>query len=142
MKYSTFEEAAVEASIGLREVDAEIERLTAKRKLLGTLVQQLSAVLPLCAEEPSADESTAHNADADEPAAEPVLRNALPETKPSSLREDGWPSHASVATAAVAPAAEQAPSANGLADAKAYSLRSEGWPASAPAEQRGIRELL
>lgn len=53
MKYIVFEQAAVEASAGLQEVDAEIEELVArkqslesKKDLLDTLVHQLKLVLP------------------------------------------------------------------------------------------------
>ncbi|MGA7884962.1 MAG: hypothetical protein WCA44_04405 [Acidobacteriaceae bacterium] len=53
MKYIVFEEAAVEASAGLQEVDEELEQLVArtqvlesKKQLLDTLVHQLMMVLP------------------------------------------------------------------------------------------------
>jgi hypothetical protein len=53
MKYSVFEEAAVEAGGGLQEVDAELAQLSARRQsleskkeLLDTLVQHLTMVLP------------------------------------------------------------------------------------------------
>lgn len=53
MNYIVFEQAAVEASAGLQEVDAEIEQLVARRQLLeskkvllDTLVNQLLLVLP------------------------------------------------------------------------------------------------
>jgi hypothetical protein len=123
MKYSAFEEAAVEASIGLREIDAEIEQLTAKRKMLGVLVQQLSAVLPLCAEENSADEANhavATAADLSSGA------NGLPEDSSYSLRKNGWSPQPPAAAAADAPAAEQFSAAKNLPEAKA--ALADGWP--------------
>ena len=50
MKYSAFEQAAVEASAGAKEIDAEIGRLKAKRQALENLVRQLLAVLPTSGE--------------------------------------------------------------------------------------------
>lgn len=147
MKHSAFEEAAIEASIGLREVDAEIERLTAKKELLGTLVRQLSAILPMCADDSPADPATKPDTADASAAAQPAVAEALPETKPLSLRNDAWPTHppaatSPAATAAVAPSPEQPSFANSLSEARPYSLRSDGWPNSSQTEQRGIRELL
>lgn len=89
MKYSTFEQAAVEASSGLREIDSEIERLKAKRVLLDTLVRQLSAVLPMITEATPADDTNKAGA----PAAEqPSFTDVVPDDKAYSLRTDGWPS--------------------------------------------------
>lgn len=53
MRYSVFEQAAAEASLGTREIDAsieqfkaEIERLTSKRDLLDTVSRQLLSLRP------------------------------------------------------------------------------------------------
>lgn len=53
MRYSAFEQAAVEASIGMKELDAQIERvaaqveqLKAKKDILQTLAYQLSTLRP------------------------------------------------------------------------------------------------
>ncbi len=51
MKYSTFEQAAIEANIGVKEIDAEIERLKARRDVLETLMRQISMALPMIGEE-------------------------------------------------------------------------------------------
>jgi len=57
MRYSAFEQAAAEASIGVREIDsqldqlkAQLEQLKTKRDLLETLRRQLDAVRPGTAE--------------------------------------------------------------------------------------------
>lgn len=53
MRYSTFEQAAAEASYGMKEIDtqlqqlmAQVEQLKAKRDLLETLWRQLSSIRP------------------------------------------------------------------------------------------------
>lgn len=57
MRYSAFEQAAAEASIGVREIDSQLDQLKvqldqlkAKRDLLETLRRQLDAVRPGTAE--------------------------------------------------------------------------------------------
>lgn len=47
MRFSLFEQAAVEASICAKEVDGQIEELTARKKVLEGLTQHLSMALPM-----------------------------------------------------------------------------------------------
>lgn len=140
MRYSTFEEAAVEASTGVKEIDAEIERLMAKRDALDTLVRQLSAVLPMIADAGSAGKSGS----ASETPAEPFSRaEGLAEARPYPVRKEEWPSYAPAGAETEAPAAMEQPSFTDLlSQGNSYSLRHEGWPASSPSDQRGIRERL
>jgi hypothetical protein len=100
MKYSAFEQAAIEASAGLKEIDAEFEQLEArkqalesKRELLETLVHQLLMVLPTSNQSFPADGSE-----------KPGPLTAASTTKPSSF-------------------------ATGASDSKSFSLRKEEWPA-------------
>jgi hypothetical protein len=96
MKYSAFEQAAIEASAGLKEIDAEFEQLEAKkhsleekRELLETLVHQLLMVLPTRAQASSSDE--ADKAGADAPAARSSsFLNSIAE-KPFAQRKEEWP---------------------------------------------------
>lgn len=46
MRFDLFEQAAVEASICAKEVEAEIEELKARKKVLDGLMQHLSMALP------------------------------------------------------------------------------------------------
>ncbi len=96
MKYSAFEQAAIEASAGLKEIDAEFEQLEArkqtlesKRELLETLVHQLLLVLP-----------TAESDKAAAPAAKPSsFANATPDAKSFSQRKEEWPAFVQQSTA-------------------------------------------
>lgn len=102
MKYSVFEEAAVEAGAGLQEVDAEIEQLVARRQaleskkvLLDTLVNQLMLVLPAGHRERTAEPSVEPLDDAaalpDAPAARlfPVIPGGQdPRLKEEALKDD------------------------------------------------------
>lgn len=113
MKYSAFEQAAVEASTGVKEIDAEMERLKAKRELLESLLHQLLSVLPkkgeagpsdggsfggLTESEPSAREqwgSFVSASAAEAPVEQPVLADAQAEEKPASFRKGDWPNFSS-----------------------------------------------
>jgi hypothetical protein len=138
MKYSTIEQAAIEASVGVKEVDAEIQRLKAKRDLLATIAQQLSAVLPAIAEAFPGDGNNQT-----EPA-----RDTPPAERPSFMESDASASYAGAAPYATGTVAEQeAPAAPRsfaelFAQSKTFSLRNEGWPASAGMDQQGLRQLL
>jgi len=101
MKYSAFEQAAIEASNGLKEVDAEFEQLEArkqalesKRELLETLVHQLLLVLP-----------TADGADKTGPlsgvaaARSSSFANGTPDAKSFSPRKEEWPAFVQQSTA-------------------------------------------
>lgn len=117
MKYSVFEEAAVEAGAGLQEVDAEIEKLVARRQaleskkeLLDTLVSQLMLVLPAGHRDRSADPVAEPLDDAaalpEAPAARlfPVIPGGQdPKLKDEKLKDD-WAAFVQRSTAAaVAP---------------------------------------
>lgn len=137
LKYSAFEEAAVEASAGVKEIDAEIERLQAKRELLETkrdvlegLVHQLLSIVPMSGE-----------TTADAPAAEQHADHQ-PEEPSYSHGKDEWSGYPAADMVPEAPEAEQPAYANLAPAGKPASLRDEGWRASARVDQRGIRELL
>ena len=52
MRYTVFEQAASEARAGMKEIDAEIDRLKARRELLEvleTISRQLLTVVPMSA---------------------------------------------------------------------------------------------
>jgi hypothetical protein len=141
LRYSTFEQAAVEASSGVKEIDGEIQRLKAKRDLLDTLARQLMAVLPALAEALPAD--TGNHADAsheNSAAAQPQLADGSENGQSSWNHSEETPAYAN--SASDAPATEEPSFAELLAQSKPYSLRNEGWPATAPADQRGIRQIL
>jgi hypothetical protein len=152
MRYSTFEQAAAEASAGVQEIDAEIQQLTAKRELLQTLAHQLLAVLPALAEAAPANGGNNGGRLLDNPAAEhPSWANGAAddhsyssgnEESPAWSSADGAPSPAGTAPEAEAPAAEQPAFAELLSQNKPYSLRNEGWPSSSAVDQRGLRRLL
>ena len=94
MRYSAFQQAAVEARAGINEIDAEIDRLKAKKELLEvleTLVRQVLAVQPVGAEAtPVGGESKAVGARA-ATAAEPSA-GGLSEDKSDSPRSEEWSS--------------------------------------------------
>jgi hypothetical protein len=101
MKYSAFEQAAIEASAGLKEIDAEFEQLEArkqslesKRELLETLVHQLLMVLP------SNQAFSADAAASGAPAAKASsFSNGAPEGKSFSQRKEEWPAFVQHSTA-------------------------------------------
>jgi hypothetical protein len=143
MRYSAFEQAAVEASAGVKEIDAEIKRLKVKRDLLETLVHQLLTVLPASTEAVPADGGNRAGTTPDNPAAEqPSFANGVAEAKSDSSGQEEWPTESASGTPPDAPADEQPSYTDLLSQNKPYSLRNEGWPASSPVDQRGIRQLL
>jgi hypothetical protein len=87
MKYTVLENAAVEASTGLHEIDAEIDQieaakvsLRAKRESLETVGRQLFTVLSALSEEQTAEEAGESGALTGAPAPEPAaLADAQPE---------------------------------------------------------------
>lgn len=94
MKYSAFEQAALEASAGLKEIDAEIERLKAKREMLELLERSARHILAaepakveaLPANEPSQTGVIAYEA----PFEQPTFGNRLQERNSSSNGKDEW----------------------------------------------------
>lgn len=153
MRYSTFEQAAVEASAGVKEIDAEMQRLKAKRDLLATIAQQLTAVLPAIAEAfpASSEANQASMLPASVPSEQPSYSNGAADSNSYPAHQDQWSSHASADSAPVAYSAapesevtaKQEPSFSDLlAQSKTFSLRNEGWPNSSAVDQRGLRQLL
>jgi hypothetical protein len=143
MKYSAFAEAAVEATAGMKEIDAEIERLTAKRDVLEALAHQLLMIVPEHAAANRGDEGDHAGMTPGYPAAEqPSYANGAAEDHSYSAQHGEWQASSAGATTQDAPAAEQPLSADYLSQAKPYSLRTDGWPASSAVDQRGIRNLL
>lgn len=141
MKYTAFEQAAVEASTGVKEIDAEIERLKTKRELLQTLVHQLLTVLPYGSDANSSETPARLSNNSPAPAADlSSFSSDLAETKSYSLPKEEWPAASPVATAE-AEDAGQPSFADLLSQSKSFSLRNEGWPASS-SESRGFRERL
>lgn len=103
MRYSAFEQAAVEANIGMKELDAQIERvaaqveqLKAKKDLLQTLSYQLSTLRPQDVQAATA-EAAMQAAPAEAPAPEQPSNYVPPEhdtdlagasSAPRSLRSE------------------------------------------------------
>lgn len=73
MNYKVFEQAAVEAAVGAKEIDAELERLKTRKEVLVTLMQHLSMALPMLAAEdeskPAIDKAEAAGCDESVPEA-------------------------------------------------------------------------
>lgn len=106
MRYSAFEQAAAEATIGVREIENQLEQLktqldqlAAKRDLLETLSRQLLTLRPNGADASSHDTSREMAPAAEAPvpesapsygAADADAEMAGTYTPPRSLRESGW----------------------------------------------------
>lgn len=151
MRYSTFEQAAVEASAGVNAIDAEIQRLKVKRDLLATIAQQLSAILPAIAEAFPESEGGQAPAMPEHAAGEHAASaNGTGDSWSSSMQQEGDPSPAysaapssgDAAQGQEAPATREPSFADLLAQSKTFSLRNEGWPNSSAVDQRGLRQLL
>ena len=147
MKYSTFEQAAAEASAGVQEIDSEINRLMAKRDLLETLAHQLLTALPKLAEAtPRLTSGESQGAAmVDPPAAQqPSYAHEAAEPNSYSTQPEEWSTSpaASPAPETEAAATEQPSYMDALTPNKPYSLRNGGWPSSAPVDQRGLRQLI
>lgn len=146
MKSSAFEQAAYEASTGVKEIDTEIERLKAKRESLEAkkeslqaLVHQLLAILPVVAEPISSDGGNSGGVTREEPAAE---QHSFADTKSATSQKEEWPAYSSADATSGQTGSERPSFADLLSQGKPYSLRNEGWPASSPVSQNGIREIL
>jgi hypothetical protein len=145
MRYSTFEQAAAEASAGVQEIDAEIQRLEEKRELLQTLAHQLLAVLPtLAAAAPANGGNNGRRLLDNPPAEHPSWGNGADDGHAYSTQNEEVQASSSNGTSPEeqAPAAEQPAFAELLAQNKPYSLRNEGWPSSSAVDQRGLRQLI
>ncbi|HKR26472.1 MAG TPA: hypothetical protein VJT08_03885 [Terriglobales bacterium] len=95
MKYTLFEEAAAEASLGMREIEAqlhrinsEIEHLNAKRNVLEAVSRQLLMLLPVSthSNQPSASGKPGPSAEPSVPEL-PLSGDAMPEPDQSSVGE-------------------------------------------------------
>jgi hypothetical protein len=153
MRYSTFEQAAAEASAGLQEIDAEIQRLSVKRDLLATLAEQLSAALPAIAEafpdradavpeNPPAEHAYAAHGAAEEHATSSYSDMAPYSADASPYAADAAPYSTEPTPEPEAAAVPEKSLAEMLAQSKTFSLRNEGWPATTAVDQRGLRQLL
>lgn len=89
MKYSAFEQAALEAKAGLQEIDAQIERLQAKRDMLEMLQRSARQLL---AEEPIRPEtfSAAEDDQAYRSFEAPAFVPTAPERNSSSQAKEEW----------------------------------------------------
>jgi hypothetical protein len=92
MKYTVLEQAAAEARAGMKEIDAEIDRLKARRELLEvmeTVVRQLLTVAPASSEAIPGTEGNKPGTTPDAPAAEPrPFAEGLAEGKSDSVRRE------------------------------------------------------
>jgi hypothetical protein len=142
MKYRVFEQAAAEARAGIQELDAEIDRLWARRELLQVLealVHQVLAVVPMSTEAIPAE--AAHNRGRQPEIAvveQPFCGDSLPEGYSEPLqREESPTAHPAVATADM-PRAGQPSVADSLPDGASDSPEGDepaiGSPATAAAE--------
>lgn len=92
MKFSLFEQAAAEATLGMRDIDAqldcvmaEIKQLKLKRDLLETLSRQLVTLRSLSADQTSPKGAEEQALSGKVPPAEPLLSgNAAPEADRAS----------------------------------------------------------
>jgi hypothetical protein len=145
MNYSAFAEAAAEATAGLKEIDAEINRLMAQRDLLESLAHQLQSVVPADTRALPADVSSRTGARSDYPAEEhSSYTNGEADGGSYAHQQEQWSTHSADGTAQEpdAHAAEQPSYTESGSQSKPYSLRSDGWPASSAVDQRGLRKLL
>ena len=134
MKYRVFEQAAAEARAEIQELDAEIDRLKAKRELLQVaeaLLRQVLAAVPMSTDALPADEAPPPDPRAGEAIAEPPAREeALPELDPGPLQRDEWlgsePDYATAAAPPVVPSS----SADMLPDHLVVSLQTEEMPSA------------
>jgi len=150
MNYNVIEQAAVEASNGLKDIDTELEQLAARkdsllgnRETLETLGRQLFTVLSMISDAAPAEKASEAALTPEQPAAEPVsFADAHSEATSDPLPQEEATDSSPVVAAPETPA-EEAPSfAELLSQSKPYSLRNDGWPAAAPVAQRTLRSLL
>lgn len=150
MKPSAFELAAIEARDGVKDIDAELERLNArkqaleaKRELLESLARQLLAVAPTGAEANAADQGSQSGTSSEAPkAVQPAIAQGVPKSIPPSARKDEWSLYIAASAQADSPEADQPSVVDLLSQGKGKSIRAEGFPTIAPANGRGIREVL
>ena len=154
MKNGVFEQAAIEASAGLKDIDAQIEQIEARkeellanRDLLESVGRQLCTMLSMAPAHAPAEEAYESDAAAPE---EPVAEHAEPifaatdepEAEAHPVQEEEPQECAPVAAAAETPAGDAPSFADLLSQSKPYSLRNDGWPAATPVGQRTLRSLL
>jgi hypothetical protein len=153
MKNGVFEQAAVEASAGLKEIDAEIDRIEARkesllanRQLLQEVGRQLCTVMSVISvdapKEQAHEAAPAHEEAEAVPAEQILAAVAEPEQEAHPVHEEEAQELTPVGAAAEAPEAEAPTFADLLSQSKPYSLRNDGWPAATPVAQRTLRSLL
>lgn len=146
MNHRVFEMAAIEARAGITEIEAEIDRLKARRELLEVLesvVHQVLTVVPMTTDPIPAGRGNDAGAPPETPAREqPSFVDRSPERRSDSLQNVDWPPDNAAAAAPEAPATEQPSLADLISQDKPHSLRDERWPTGSPIDPRRIRELL
>jgi hypothetical protein len=150
MKPSAFELAAIEAKDGVKAIDAEIEQLNArkqtleaKRALLESLAQQLSAILPMGDEGNAADRGSqsATAPEAQQPE-QPAFAQGAAKGRSPADRKDDWSSYIAASARSDAPESDQPSVSDLLSERKPQALRAEGWPFNSSANGRGIKRVL
>jgi hypothetical protein len=167
MKNTIFEQAALEAGAGLKELDAQFDQLEAKkeellahRDLLESVGRHLFTVISMA---PNGTTDHAAHTDHTEYAAEPAVaveaHDAIHEAAPApeervpfsfvDVHPEETDEHVPVEETASAaeetadaPATEPPTFAELLSQTKPYSLRNDGWPAATPVASRTLRSLL
>lgn len=150
MNPSAFELAALEARDAVKDIDAEIERLSArkqsleaKKEVLESLARQLLAVLPTNAEASADDRASQSGTPSESPqtAAAPFAQ-APAKGRSCAARKDEWSLYIAGSTRPEEPEADQASVSDLLSESKPRSMRAEGWPTSSPVNGRGIRGVF
>lgn len=146
MKYSAFEQAAAEARAGIREIDAEIDRLKAHRELLevfDTLARQVLTVLPMSSETTPSRPGAAPVGKFGAPGAgQPAHADGVPMGGSESLRREEQPPESPIQETSAASEARQIPRADSPSQEEPRPIRSEGWPTSSRLDLPGIRKLV
>lgn len=150
MKYDALQQAAVEASVGLREIVEEIDRLEAreksllaKREALQAVGHHLLSVMSMIAETKPAPADVAADSLLELPVAEMTsLPEPPPELAASPRPQEEKPSPEFPAAAFPDVPGGKWPSlVELLARSKPSSLRDEGWQAVPPATHLELRAL-
>jgi hypothetical protein len=146
MKHSVFEQAGIEARVGIKEIDAMIDRLKAQRELLevfDSVVRQVLTVVPMDTEPIPVAAPEKAPATPDPPAVQqPSVADALPEARSGSVRMDEWPGDAHDESTPDTAATEPPSLADLISHGKPQALREERWPSWPPDDERRIRDIL
>lgn len=146
MKYSAFEQAAAEARAGIREIDAEIDRLKAHRELLEvfeTLARQVLTVLPMSSETTPAGPGAAPVGKFGAPAAgEPAYASGVLKGGSESHRREEKLPESRIQETSNASEPRQIPRPDSPSQEEPGPIRSEGWSTSSRLDLPGIRKLV